>query len=73
MTLTWEQAQQWLVTDGARILFTIALALLATWALRRLINRVVATMTSKSARRLAESGRAGKVLASATGMDNERH
>ena len=72
MTLTWEQAQQWLVTDGARILLTIALALLATWALRRLINRVVATMTSKSARRLAESGRAGKVLASATGLDNER-
>ena len=29
-------------------------------------------MTSKSARRLAESGRAGRVLASATGMANER-
>ncbi len=42
------------------------------WALRRLIDRVVATMTSKSARRLAESGRAGKVLAGATGLDNER-
>ena len=29
-------------------------------------------MTSKSARRLAESGRAGRVLATATGLDNER-
>jgi small-conductance mechanosensitive channel len=48
------------------------LAVIALWALRRLINRVVATMTSKSARRLAESGRAGKVLASATGLDSER-
>jgi small-conductance mechanosensitive channel len=72
MTLTWEQAQQWLVTDGVRILLTIVLAVIALWALRRLINRVVATMTSKSARRLAESGRAGKVLASATGLDSER-
>jgi small-conductance mechanosensitive channel len=72
MTLTWEQAQKWLVTDGVRILLTIVLAVIALWALRRLINRVVATMTSKSARRLAESGRAGKVLASATGLDSER-
>jgi small-conductance mechanosensitive channel len=72
MTLTWEQAQQWLVTDGVRILLTVMLAVVALWALRRLINRVVATMTSKSARRLAESGRAGRVLASATGLDSER-
>ena len=69
---TWEQTQQWLLTDGARILLTIVIAMTALWALRRVMNRVVATMTSRSARRLAESGRAGRVLASATGLDNER-
>ena len=45
---------------------------MALWLLRRLIDRVVRTMTSKSARRLAESGRAGRVLATATGMAGER-
>ena len=69
---TWEHTQQWLLTDGARILLTIVIAMTALWALRRVIDRVVATMTSRSARRLAESGRAGRVLASATGLDNER-
>ena len=53
---TWEQTQQWLLTDGARILLTIVIAMTALWALRRVIDRVVATMTSRSARRLAEEG-----------------
>jgi small conductance mechanosensitive channel len=72
VTLTWEQTQQWLVTVGLRILLTVVLAVVALWLLRRVIDRVVATMTSKSARRLAESGRAGKVLATATGVGGER-
>jgi moderate conductance mechanosensitive channel len=72
VTLTLEQVQVWLLTDGLRVLTTIVLAFFAVWALHRLIDRVVATMTSKSARRLAESGRAGRALASATGLANER-
>ena len=72
VTVTVASVEQWLVTDGLRILVTIVLAVLAIAVLHRLIDRVVATMTSKSARRLAESGRAGRVLASATGMANER-
>ena len=72
VTVTVDTVQQWLVTDGLRILITIVLAALAIAVLHRLIDRVVATMTSKSARRLAESGRAGRVLASATGLANER-
>ena len=72
VTVTVDTVQQWLVTDGLRILVTIVLAALAIAVLHRLIDRVVATMTSKSAHRLAESGRAGRVLASATGMANER-
>ena len=71
--MTVEQVQQWLVTVGLRILVTIVLAVVARWLLHRLITRVVLTMTSKSARRFAESGRAGRVLASATGLASERH
>ena len=70
--LTWDKTQLWLGTVGLRILITVVLAVVALWLLRRLINRVVATMTSKSAQRLAESGRAGKVLAAATGLAGER-
>ncbi len=72
VTITVEQVQRWLVTDGLRVLLTIVMAVLAIWALRRLIDRAVTTMTSKSARRLAESGRAGRVLATATGLATER-
>jgi moderate conductance mechanosensitive channel len=70
--LTWEATQTWLATVGVRILLILVLAGLALWLLRRLIDRVVSTMTSKSVQRLAESGRAGKVLATATGMAGER-
>ncbi len=72
VTVTVETVQKWLVTDGLRILLTLLLAAIALALLRRLIDRVVATMTSKSARRLAESGRAGRALATATGMAGER-
>ena len=72
ISLTWEKTQVWLATVGLRILVTIVLAAISLWLLRRLINRVVVTMTSKSAQRLAESGRAGRVLANAAGFDNER-
>ena len=72
VTLTWEHAEQWLTTVGLRILVTVGMAVVALWLLRRLIKRVVLTMTSKSAQRLAESGRAGRALATATGLTNER-
>ncbi len=70
--LTWESTQKWLATVGLQILVTIVLGVVSLWLLRRLINRVVRTMTSKSARKLAESGRAGKALATATGLAGER-
>ena len=68
-----EDAQRWALSDGVRLLVVIVLAVVARWALHRVIGRVVATMTSKSASRLAGSGRAGKVLANATGLAHERH
>jgi len=67
---TLESAQEWLLTDGLRVLITIVLAIIARWALHRAINRIATTMTSKSASRLARSG--GRVLASATGLAQER-
>jgi small conductance mechanosensitive channel len=70
--LTTEQLQRWLATVGLRILITILLAAVSLWLLRRVINQVVRTMTSKSAQRLAESGRAGRALATAAGMAGER-
>jgi small-conductance mechanosensitive channel len=73
VAVTVEDVQQWLVTVGARILLTVVLAVVARWVLHRLITRVVTTMTSRSAQRFAESGRAGRVLASATGLASERH
>ncbi len=45
----------WLFTDGVRVLITIVLAIIARWALHRAINRIVKTMTSKSASRLTRS------------------
>ena len=70
--LTWDATQKWLSTTGLQILVTIVLAVVTLWLLRRLINRVVRTMTSRSAQRLAESGRAGRALATAAGMAGER-
>jgi len=72
VNLTWESTTAWLSTIGVQILITILLAVITLWLCRRLINRVVLTMTSKSAQRLAESGRAGRVLATATGLAGER-
>jgi small conductance mechanosensitive channel len=72
VTVTLETVQAWLVTDGLRILLTLVLAVVALSVLRRLIDRVVDTMTSRSAQRLAESGRAGRAIAAATGLADER-
>ena len=70
--LTWEKTQLWLRTVGLRILITIILAGVTLWLCRRLIDRIVRTMTSRSAQRLAESGRAGRALATAAGLAGER-
>ncbi len=70
--LTWEKTQLWLRTVGLRILITIILAGVTLWLCRRLIHRIVRTMTSRSAQRLAESGRAGRALATAAGLAGER-
>jgi small-conductance mechanosensitive channel len=71
--LTLQETQRWLGTVGLQILLTIVLAVVALWLARRHIDRVVLTMTSKPAQRWAQSGRAARALASATGLAGERH
>jgi small-conductance mechanosensitive channel len=68
-----ESTLSWLASDGVLILVTILLAVLARWFLHRLIDRFVRTVTSKRAAETASSGAAGRVLATATGLDNVRH
>ncbi len=68
-----EDAQQWLLTDGIRILVVIILGVLARWLLHRLIGRTVATMTSRTASRIAEASGAGRVLGTTPGAAGERH
>ena len=69
----WDTVQRWLLTDGIRVLVVLLLGFVARWALHRFIGRVVATMTSRTAARLATAGGAGRVLATATGLAGERH
>ena len=69
----WDSVQHWLLTDGLRVLLIIVLGILARWALHRLIGRVVVTMTSRTAARIAEASGAGRVLATTPGGAGERH
>lgn len=71
--MTWADVQRWLLGPGILILATLVLAGLGRWLLHRLINRVVGAMTSRSVRTLPDTGRAGRVLATATGLAHDRH
>ena len=70
--MTWADVQRWLLGPGILILATLVLAGLGRWLLHRLINRVVGAMTSRSVRTLSDTGRAGRVLATATGLAHDR-
>ncbi len=67
-----QDAQRWFLATGVRILVTIALALVARWALNRVIRRVVATMTARSTQRASETDARGNILATTTGLSGER-
>ena len=74
--MTAERVQDWLLTDGLRILVTIVLAVVVTWLLHRLINRVVRTMTTKAETREVDEPdrwRAGRIFAEATAAARARH
>ena len=78
MTPTWEQVQDWLLTDGLYIVAVIVLGLLARWLLHRAIGKVVASVTERNRR--AEAGRpqrsprlrGARILQQATGLGHER-
>lgn len=69
----WDRLVTWLIGDGLRVLLTIVLALVVRWLAHRAIDRVVAVMTSRSRSEESVGGRAGRVLAQATGLAHARH
>ena len=69
----WDRLVTWLIGDGLRVLLTIVLALVVRWLAHRAIERVVAVMTSRSRSEESVGGRAGRVLAQATGLAHARH
>ena len=74
--VTAERVQDWLLTDGLRILLTLVLAVVVRWLLHRLITRVVRTMTAKTGERDNE-GRdrslTGRLFAEAAATARARH
>ncbi|MFC7489294.1 MULTISPECIES: mechanosensitive ion channel family protein [unclassified Knoellia] len=74
--VTADRIQEWLLTDGLRILLTVVLAVLVRWLLHRLITRVVRTMTAKASERDSE-GRdrslTGRLFAEASITARARH
>lgn len=78
MTLTWERAQNWLLTDGLYIVAVLLLALLSRWLLHRAIGKVVSSVTERNRRveearpershRLPGAG----LLQQATGLGQQR-
>ena len=64
--------QDWLLDRGVLILLTIVLAVVARWALHRIIGRAVDTMSARSTQRSSEKDARGNVLATTTGLSAER-
>lgn len=72
---TAEKVQAWLLGDGLRIVVTLLLAVVVRWLVHRVIDRFVATMTSRAAQKVVavtKSNRAARALGEATGVTNER-
>jgi len=70
--LSWSGVADWLVGTPLLVVVTIVIGFLALWAMRRLINRVVATAASKRAERLAGILN-GRRASSSLGAANARH
>ncbi|MFC7487976.1 mechanosensitive ion channel family protein [Knoellia sp. CPCC 206453] len=74
--VTADRIQEWLLTDGLRILLTLVLAVVVRWLLHRLIARVVKTMTSKTTARDDEwrdRFLPGRLFAEASATARARH
>ncbi|QGN56884.1 mechanosensitive ion channel family protein [Nostocoides sp. HKS02] len=72
--LTPTQVWDWFIGRPLAVVVTVGLALVLRWLLLRSIGRIVdVTLARSDARRSEQPGRAGRVLAHATGMAHERH
>src|SRR5687768_15122681 len=69
-----DQVWDWFTGKPMMILVTLLAAVVVRWLVLRSIGRVVrVTIARSDARRAKEPGRAGRVLAQATGLAHERH
>jgi small conductance mechanosensitive channel len=72
--LTPEKVWAWFLGAPLQIIITVVGAIVLRWVLLRSLGRVVTVTLAKSdARRAQEPGRASRALATATGLDRERH
>ena len=71
-TVTWDEVAEWLVGTPMLIIVTLIAGFVARFLLHRVINRVVATATSRRAERLASIPGAGLAL-QAVGVAQTRH
>ena len=72
-SLTWAGVGDWLVGTPLLVITVLVVGLVARFALHRLIDRVVATATSRRAERIASLGRGGRPPQTAGGVANVRH
>ncbi|MDN5795298.1 MAG: mechanosensitive ion channel family protein [Intrasporangium sp.] len=73
-SLTWPEARDWLLGAPVQVAVIIVVAVVARWLLLRLVERGVATATSRQAQRIARlPGLSGRAPVEATGVGAERH
>ncbi len=70
-SVTWDQVYTWVIGTPVLILITVVAGIIARWLLHRVINRVVASTTSRANERLAKLPGASRAL-QAVGVAGER-
>ena len=70
-SVTWDQVYDWVIGTPVLILITVVSGIIVRWLLHRVINRVVATTTTRANERLAKLPGASRAL-QAVGVAGER-
>ncbi len=71
--LSWESVGDWLIGTPLMVILTLVLGFFVRWLVHRLINRVVASATSKRLERLDRLPFAARGFVELTGATSERH
>jgi small conductance mechanosensitive channel len=70
--MSWHDVSDWLVNNGLPILIILVVATVTRWLLNRLISRLVRRSVESNLAERLENNRATRVLATASGVNNER-